>query len=78
MEPRGAVEMAGRASMLHHDGELFSATHRPLRGLVATLAAPPVATLLAHLSHRRFARAPSPGMPPPEAQMLLGRLGDVG
>jgi GT2 family glycosyltransferase len=78
MEPRSAIDMAGRASMVHHDGELWEAPHRPLRGLLASLTASPLATLLARLSHRRFARDPSPGKPSPEAQMLLGRLREVG
>jgi GT2 family glycosyltransferase len=74
IEPRCGADLAGRASMVHHRGEIWETPHRRLLGLLATLATPPVATCLAHLSGWRFARVPSPGAPPTEALGLLEQL----
>jgi GT2 family glycosyltransferase len=77
MEPRSGLDMVGRASMVHHAGELWQAPRRLFIGLLATLAAPPLATLLAQLCYRRFARTPPEGTPPSGVRRLLEETGGI-
>lgn len=75
LEPRGPDDMAGRLSLLYHEGRFWRAPHRPWPALAAAALSHSCAAVLANLLWWKFVWPQPEGAPPAEAGPLLKRIG---